>query len=547
MLQALPSTAVSIGPSPAVSTAPPSTTGRPPHGPPPTPFTPRLAAGLVGVLLAVLVSGFNEHVTDIDLADIRGIFGIGHDDGTWITAIYEAAEVSAMAFAPWFAMTFSLRRVVLSMVSLFAVLGLLAPFMPDLGALYALRAVQGLAGGALPPMLMTVALRFLPPRIKVYGLGAFALTATCGPNLGTPLAAFCFEYLGWRSMFWEILPTCGIAFVLVAYGIPQDPMRLERCRLFDWRGMLLGFPAISMLVIALMQGDRLGWLASSLFCHLSIGGGFLLALFLLNEWFHPLPFFRIQMLKLRNLSFALIALTGVLVLALGNLMIPSLFLTEIQGYRPLQIAPLAAALALPQFLSLPLVSALCNLRRVDCRWVFALGVLQMGLSFWLGTHITSDWYRGNFYVMQGLQIFGQPMIVVPILMLATLKLGPMDGPFVSGMFNMTKGLANAIAIGVIDYVLTTREHLHSVMLLDQYGGATNILRSLDEAPGDLAHLAEAAHAQALTLAISDLYLVLIGIVLALLILLLILPTRVYPPASPIGPAPGSAQPKLKPS
>jgi hypothetical protein len=41
-----------------------------------------------GVLSAVLVPGFNDHVTDVDLADIRGARGIGHDEGTWLTAIH---------------------------------------------------------------------------------------------------------------------------------------------------------------------------------------------------------------------------------------------------------------------------------------------------------------------------------------------------------------------------------------------------------------------------------------------------------------------------
>jgi len=44
--------------------------------------------------------------------------------------------------------------------------GVLCPFAPNLSVLMLLRVVQGAAGGALPPMLMTVALRFLPPNIK---------------------------------------------------------------------------------------------------------------------------------------------------------------------------------------------------------------------------------------------------------------------------------------------------------------------------------------------------------------------------------------------
>jgi DHA2 family multidrug resistance protein len=44
------------------------------------------------------------------MADIQGAFSIGHDDGTWLTALFEAANVATMVFAPWFGITFTLKR-----------------------------------------------------------------------------------------------------------------------------------------------------------------------------------------------------------------------------------------------------------------------------------------------------------------------------------------------------------------------------------------------------------------------------------------------------
>src|SRR5690606_15663564 len=68
--------------------------------PPVVAFGPRIVIGLLGVLLAVLVAGFNENVTKVALADIRGAMGIGHDEGSWLIALYAAPSVCAMAFAP---------------------------------------------------------------------------------------------------------------------------------------------------------------------------------------------------------------------------------------------------------------------------------------------------------------------------------------------------------------------------------------------------------------------------------------------------------------
>ncbi len=523
--------------SPQVSAVAPVVAKAAVPAPAPTPFTGRLVAGLSGVLLAVLVAGFNEHVTDVELTDIRGVMGISHDEGTWITALYEAFEIAAMAFAPWLGVTFSIRQLTMVMMATFAVLGALAPFAPDLPSLCLLRIVQGFAGGCMPPMLMTVALRYLPPKMKVYGLGAYALTATFGPNLGTPLGAFCFEYLGWRSVFWECIPFSLLAIALIGYGLPQDPLRLERFRQLDWRGFLLGLPAICMLVIGLMQGDRLDWFRSPVIVHLLVGGTFLFTLFAINEWYHPLPFFRIQMLRSRNISFGLFAISGVLILAAVNSAIPSLFLAEIRLYRPLQTAPLMLlGLALPQLAALLIVSFLCNLPRVDCRFVMAGGLALIGLSFFLGSSLTSDWYRGNFYLLEAIQVMAQPMIIIPILMLVTMSIAPTDGPFISGMFNMTKGFASAVALATIESLMTWREHIHSNILLDHLGANRFTLQTILNQPSLVGYGAD-ARAQAVVLAAADVYLLMVGFVAVMLLLNLVLPTRVYAPSTALARAP----------
>ncbi|UVL55528.1 MFS transporter [Pseudomonas sp. B21-035] len=488
----------------------------------PAAFGTRILVGLLGVLLAVLCAGLNEMVTKASLADIRGGMFIGADEGAWLIAVYSAASVSAMAFSPWLAATFSLRRFTLCAIAVFALLGLVQPYAPNLSSLMLLRTLQGLASGALPPMLMSVALRFLPPGIKVYGLAGYALTATFGPNLGTPLAGLWTEYVGWQWAFWQIILPSLLAMACVAWGLPQDPLRLERFRQFDWRGLLLGLPAICTLVIGLTLGDRMGWFDSPLICWLLGGGLVLLVLFLCNEWSEPLPFFKLQMLKVRNLTHALVTLFGVLIVLTAVIIIPSSYLAQIQGYRPAQTGPLMLLVALPQLLALPLVAALCNIRAVDCRWVLAAGLGMLSLSCALGTQLTSVWIRDNFYLLQLLHIFGQPMSVIPLLMLATGGMTPQDGPFASAWFNTVKGLASVVAAGLIEALTTVRRHFHSNALVDSLG---NSPLADSSAPG----LARRIHEQALVLTSADLYLCMALLAAALIVLIPFVPTRIYPP------------------
>jgi DHA2 family multidrug resistance protein len=501
----------------AVPTAPaaPAPAGSPPG------FGLRLATGLGGVLLAVLMAGLNENITKTAFNDIRGAMGIGADDGVWLLAIYAATSVSAMAFAPWCAATFSLRRFTIGAIGAFALLGLLCPLAPNVATLMLLRALQGLAGGALPPMLMTVALRFLPANIKLYGLASYALTATFGPNLSTPLAALWVEAIGWQWAFWNVIPPSLLAIAAVAWGLPQDPLKLERLRQLDWLGLLLGLPAICMLVLGLSLGEHYNWMQSGLIAVLLVGGGLLLIAFLLNEWSHPLPFFKLQLLGRRNLSHALLTLGGVLFVLLAASRIPGAFLAQVQGYRPLQIAPLFLMVALPQLLALVAVGALCNLRQVDCRWVLATGLGLLVLSAVLGTAVTPEWHRENFYLLLSMHIVAQPMAVIPLLMLATTGLAPQDGPFASAWFNTIKGFAAVLAGGVLDFAGTERARFHATALADRLGNSP----WLDAAAPVLRQLQHRAAADTA----ADMYWITAALAAALILLIPVLPTRVYPP------------------
>src|ERR1700729_4224052 len=195
--------------------------------------------GLGGVLIAAMTSEFNDQVTSIALVDVRGALGISHDSGTWIESLYVWAEIVGMAISPWLAMTFTLRRWTLFSIALCGTSGVLIPFSPNVEAIYALRLLQGLAGGLIIPLLMTTAFRVLTPNIRLYGLAVYALTATFTPALAATMTALWTDIVDWRIVFFQAIPLCALAGVLVWYCLDQDQPKYERFRLLDWRGLLL--------------------------------------------------------------------------------------------------------------------------------------------------------------------------------------------------------------------------------------------------------------------------------------------------------------------
>jgi len=231
-----------------------------------------------------------------------------------------------------------------------------------------------------------------------------------------------------------------------------------------------------------------------------------------------------------------LTLVGAVVLLVGVAAIPGQYLAQIHGYRPLQTTPLALLLAIPLLIALPLTAAVLNIRRVDCRWVLAIGLSLMATTCFMGSFMTSEWIRENFYWLQSIQIVAQPMVILSILMGVTTGLPPTEGPFASAMFNSLKSFTAVAATGLIEGLGTAREHFHSSMLVDRLGNNALITsQSIDSAHG-LGELAHRVHEQAVVLTSADLYLVMAGIALAFLLVIPVLPVRIYPPWSTTPPS-----------
>lgn len=488
----------------------------------------RPLVALTGIFLAAMTAGLNNRVGALALADIRGALGQGLDDASWLGTVYTAGELVAMPFASWFAITLSLRRFHLGMVGLCALIALVLPFIHSLPLLLALRGLQGLAGGALIPVLMMAALKFLPPPVRLHGLALYAMTATFAPNVAIWLAGLWTDTLtDLRLVYWQAIPMLLLAGTLVGWGLPDAPSQAERFRRANWLGMALGSIGLTLITVALDQGVRLDWFESRLITGSLAVGLVFTGAYLVSEWRHPEPFINLRLLGRRNLGLGFAVFVGLLIVMLSGSSVPAAYLGRVWGYRALQSAPIGLIIGLPQLLLGPCVAALLYRKWVDARIVFALGLGLIALSCLFGSRLTSDWIWEQFILVQILQALGQPMAVVSLLFLATSVVKPPEGPYVSGTINALRVFGTLVGSAAVSQITVLRERFHADALLDSPGllhGSWTHLIGPDQ-------VASALHEQAFVLATSDVYL-LLGL-LALLMIPLVLRLQYIPAPQPV--------------
>jgi MFS transporter, DHA2 family, multidrug resistance protein len=502
--------------------------------------------GLGGVLVAAMTSEFNDQVTAIALVDVRGALGISHDPGTWIESLYVSAEIVGMAISPWLMVTFTLRRWALFSIALCGALSVPIPFSPNSETIYALRLVQGLAGGLIIPLLMATAFRVLTPNIRLFGLAVYSLTATFTPALAATVAAFWTDVVDWRFVFFQTIPLCALAALLVWYGLPAEQPKYERFRIADWRGALLLAIGTGAMSTMMFQGDRLDWFNSRLICVLALVSAIAIPLLLVNEWFHPLPLLKLQMLRHRNFAYGAIGIFTILIINQSGSSVPLRYLQEVQGYRPLQSNLITLEIAASQLVMLPAMALLLDYKQVDSRVVSLVGLGLILASCIGSSFLTVYWNRDQFYLWQLLQAMGQPMVIMPLLMMATNTVaGPAEGPFAAALINTLRAVAEAASVWFLELIARWRSALHSSRIVDEVGQdrwrviqGNGVLPQYPtpltpsgrpRAPGSLEAFSHAVEQQVAILTTSDTFLILGGLTVFLMVVVITLPVRTFPP------------------
>ncbi len=482
--------------SPRALEVPKGPDGRP-QGPPPIRWP--LALGLLGAVLGSFISNLDTRLTTFSLADLRGGFGYGVDEASWVTTAYNVAEIAIVPFTPWLGGVLSPRRAIAGSVALLTVAGALCPSAPSYTALVALRFLQGLGGGALIPLLLATLLRFLPLHQRVFGFALYALVTAATPMLSETVAGVLTDILDWQAIFYIGVAIGPLVLGLVLFGLPKEPVRLEAFAEADYAGIVLLALASSLLTAALGQGQRLDWFDSPLIDAMFASAGFLLAAFVVVELTREKPLIDLRLLLVGNFTGGLLTIFAFSFATLTTSTVLPQYGMEVRGFRELQVGDILIWAALAQIVVCGLAPFL--MRLLDARVVLATGLLMSAIGSRLATFVDSDWVAADILPSHLIQACGQPLIMVPLIVISTSTLQMKDAIAGGTLFNVVRTLAGSIGGAVVGAILTVRERVHSNAIVEHLvAGAPSTVEAQR-----MGGLAAEARRQAETMAAADAY------------------------------------------
>lgn len=320
----------------------------------------------------------------------------------WTVNAYLLAFVSPMIAIGRFADIFGRRRMALIGIVLFVAASAACAGAPTVLFLIAARIVQGVGGGIIFTVSVSIVNNAFEPDERAKALGIWSGVGLAGSALGPFLAGILTEFASWRWFFFLNVPIGIVTFFITVAAVEESRDPTFRGGI-DWTGFATLTIGFVLTIIGFQQASNEGWGTVVVLGPIVIGVVFL-AVFVVNELRLKRRVPLVEFSLFRDLRFA-----GASVVAfIGNWMFGViLFFLTLYLQNVLDLNPLAAG-GVFLFFSVPLVVMSPVGGRLVSRFgaqeLMAVGMALVAVGMFFFTLIDAD--SGIGFVLIGLVIAG---------------------------------------------------------------------------------------------------------------------------------------------
>ncbi len=463
------------------------------------PLTARQRAALtVALSLAVFMNVLDLSIANVAIPQIAGELGTTADQGTWIITSFAVSAAIAMPLTGWLGRRFGEVRVFLACTVMFTIASLLCGLAWDLGALIAMRVVQGVFAGPMIPLSQSLLLANYPEDRKSLALTLLMMVTIVAPVLGPILGGWITDNWSWQWVFYVNVPV-GIAAALLSAALLRGRETPTARVPVDMVGMGLLALGIGSLQVMLDRGKDLDWFGSGTIVALALIALVALAFFVVWELTGENPAVDLTLFARRNFTAGTVCLCLGFYAYFGNIVLLPLWLQTQLDYPATWAGLATAPVGILPILLGPLVARIMG--RVDLRWLTSASFCALGAaSFWYAGFNTQVSF-GTLAWSRFAQGLGVALFFAPLMSIVLSGLPPGRVASASGLANTLRTLAGSFATSLTTTLWDRREALHQTHLSE----SITLFNSPAQGQTAFATLERSIVQQAYMLATNDLF------------------------------------------
>ncbi|WP_308217414.1 DHA2 family efflux MFS transporter permease subunit [Nocardioides sp. cx-173] len=413
-----------------------------------------LVAGVV--VLGGIMSILDITVVSVALETFQREFDATSAQVAWTMTGYTLALASVIPLTGWAADRFGTKRLYLLAVLLFTLGSMLCAAASSLEMLVGFRVLQGLGGGMLMPLGMTILTRAAGPARVGRVMAVLGIPMLLGPIFGPILGGALIDSASWHWIFLINLPIGIIALAYAWKVLPAD--RVEPSETFDWLGMLLLSPGLAAFLYGISsipeakQSEGTIWTLQVVAP--AVAGALLIAAFvpwaLSRRNRHPL--IDLRLFQSRTLTVAVIAMALFAIAFFGASLLFPLYFQQVRGEDALGAGLLLAPQGIGAMLTMPIAGILAD--RIGPGKIVLTGIAVITAGMAMFTQLTAD--TSYAFILGALFVMGLGMgaTMMPIMSSALGTLEPHTIARGSTLMNIVQQVAASVGTAVFAVLLT---------------------------------------------------------------------------------------------
>jgi EmrB/QacA subfamily drug resistance transporter len=407
--------------------------------------------------LVVLIAGMFMAVLDITIINvavttIQNEFGETTDDAQWVVTAYSLAEGVVVPVSAWLGDRLGLKRVYLVALLGFGGGSALCGLAWGLDSLVTFRIVQGLLGGILPAITMSILLRIVPRDRLGAALGMYGLGVVTAPAVGPALGGYLVEYVDWRLIFFINVPVAVLGAVAAVLVLP----RFETLpgRRFDVLGFITVASGLFALLLALSEGEDWGWDSYSVL-GLFTFSALSLALFVVIELEVDDPLLDLRVFRHWAFTNSLLLIGLVSVVLFTVVFYVPLFLQAGQGLEAFDAGLVLLPPALAMAVLMPISGQIYD--RIGPRWPAVIGLMVAAIGTYLLSTITLYTPREDIIWFLVVYYAGLGIGMMPIFSAGLAVIPNAETNAASALNNVVQRTSGAFGVAVFTAIYTNQQ------------------------------------------------------------------------------------------
>jgi EmrB/QacA subfamily drug resistance transporter len=422
----------------------------------------------VMVVAGVVVLGAIMSILDITVVAVaqrtfQDIFGKTQAQVAWTSTGYTLALATVIPLTGWGADRFGTKRLYILAIVLFTAGSALCSTASSLEMLVFFRVLQGLGGGMLMPLGMTILTRAAGPERLGRVMAILGVPMLLGPIFGPILGGWLIDVASWHWIFLINVPI-GIVAAIYAFMV-LDKDDVSPSESFDFVGMILLSPGLALFLYGVSSipaaKQEHGTMFTPTVVISSLLGIALVAAFgpwaLRKKNIHPLV--QLRLFTNRYMTVAVITMALFAMAFFGASLLFTLYFQQVRGESPLASGWLVAPQGFGAMLTMPVAGFLAD--KIGPGKVVLTGLvfdtLGMGMLFSVNES-TSYVYIITAFVVMGL---GMGSTMMPVFTAALASLRSHDVARGSTLMNITQQISISIGTALFSVLLTSAYNAHS--------------------------------------------------------------------------------------